>query len=187
MSRALLSWPSAISLVACVAVFGCSAASAPPRPLHPGGDQRPSQSAAQAEPIPMVVGFTPASEMLRSADPFEASFLPAEETIVTVDEDSVEDSLGVFRFIAATRGNQPVGVRVFFASAEEGDDDTHLGLQRADRIEEIDGLPVAGLDTFLSAWRNVGVKSEVRFSLSRAGRPHTLVYRRRTPAMLLAY
>jgi hypothetical protein len=187
MSRALLFWPSAISLVSCVAVFGCSAASTQPRLLQPSRDQRLSQSAAQAEPIPMVVGFTPASEMLRSADPFEASFLPAEETIVTVDEDSVEDSLGVFRFIAATRGNQPVGVRVFFASAEEGDDDTHLGLQRADRIEEIDGLPVAGLDTFLSAWRNVGVKSEVRFSLSRAGRPHTLVYRRRTPAMLLAY
>ncbi|HWO14509.1 MAG TPA: hypothetical protein VNN80_33620 [Polyangiaceae bacterium] len=189
MTRALFSWPSVIGLAFYAAMFGCNSAGPQPRLLHPAVDQRLSQGTAEAEQGSMVIAFVTSSEAPRSSPAegaFDASSVPAEETIVPVDEYSVEESSRVLRFIAAKRGDQPVGVRVFFASAEEGEGGAHLGLRRADRIEEVDGLPVAGLDAFMNAWRGVGVKPEVRFYISRAGRPHTLIYRRRAPGMLLA-
>jgi hypothetical protein len=119
----------------------------------------------------------------------EAEELDAiEETVVAVDANTFAESAHALRFVPVTRGRETVGVRVFFNDAADGnDDDGYLGLRSADRIEEVEGLPVTSLDALLLAWRRVGWLPEVRFSVSRAGRMHTVIYRRRAPGMTASW
>jgi hypothetical protein len=163
--------------------MGCNSASALPRPPSSGSD-RVAVLNTFPEPAPVELSFS-----FASADPSE----PTEEetdltfgvegcTVITVDEDTVSTSAGALHFTAARRGQETVGVRVFFeVGKEDGDDETLLGLRRADRIEEVDGLTIATVSRFLEAWQGVGRKPEVRLLLNRAGRSHTVIYRRRVP------
>jgi hypothetical protein len=75
-------------------------------------------------------------------------------------------------------------VRVFFTTADgEHDEATHLGLRAADRVEEVEGLPVASVAALSLAWRDVGKKPEVHFLIRRGDRPHTIIYRQRSFGM----
>jgi hypothetical protein len=135
------------------------------------------------EPAPVELSFS-----FSSGEPSEAqqeesdlAFGAEGRTVIAVDDDTISTSSSILRFTPARRGQETIGVRVFFEVGEEdGDDETYLGLRRADRIEEVDGLAIAALSTFLEAWQGIGRKPEVRLLLNRAGRSHTVVYRRRS-------
>lgn len=139
---------------------------------------------APAEPAQVELSFSFSGD--DSSEPAEEetdlTFGADGHTVIAVDEDTISESSNVLHFTAAKRGQETVGVRVFFdVGREDGDAATYLGLRRADRIEEVDGLTIAALSTFLEAWHGVGKKPEVRLLVNRAGRPHAVIYRRRLP------
>jgi hypothetical protein len=184
--RTLLLRFSWAGLLAYAALLACNSAAPQPRLVYPAQDQRVSGRNAAPEPATMLLDITGTSEIPN--EPLDEQELAEgtadEQTVVAVDEDSVGQSSAALRFVPETRGNETLGVRVVFNALEtDGDDVTLLGLRRADRIEEIEGLPVAGLDVLQQAWQGVGRRPEVRFLISRGGRPHTVIYRRRASAM----
>lgn len=136
-----------------------------------------------------MLDLSAASEEVQAHDdPSDAEPEFVEETVVAVDANTFDESVHALRFVPVTRGRETLGVRVFFAdSADSSEDDSYLGLRSADRVEEVDGLPVTSLDTLQLAWRRVGWLPEVRFSISRAGRLHTVIYRRRAPGMTASW
>jgi hypothetical protein len=169
-----------------VAASACQSA-APVPALHTAADQRISQREQPPDQVIAVLDLTASSEEVSMQG--EAEELDAiEETVVAVDANTFAESAHALRFVPVTRGRETVGVRVFFNDAADGnDDDGYLGLRSADRIEEVEGLPVTSLDALLLAWRRVGWLPEVRFSVSRAGRMHTIIYRRRAPGMTASW
>lgn len=170
------------------ATLGCSPSSSAQR--APGSTpDRVAALGAPAEPAPIELSFSLGGEgEQEEEEETDLSFGAEGRTLIAVDEDTIGEASGVLHFTAARRGQETIGVRVFFEAGEEdGDDETYLGLRRADRIEEIDGLAISALSTFLEAWQGVGTKPEVRLLLNRAGRSHTVIYRRRLPGTARGY
>lgn len=171
------------------ATLGCNSSGTLQRPA---GAVPERVAALNASPeASLDLSFSVGSEPGGAAEEEEDTDLPfgAEgRTLIAVDEDTVGDATGILRFTAARRGQETIGVRVFFELGEvDGDDETYLGLRRADRIEEIDGLTIAALSSFLEAWQGIGLKPEVRLLLQRAGRSHTVIYRRRLAGTARGY
>ncbi len=166
------------------ATLGCNSSGPHQRP--PAAPERVAALSGAPEGAPIELSFS-----LSGGAPEDETDLPfgAEgTTLIAVDEDTVADASGILHFTAARRGQETIGVRVFFEAGEEdGDDETYLGLRRADRIEEVDGLTIAALSSFLEAWQGVGMRPEVRLLLNRAGHSHTVIYRRRMPGTALGY
>jgi len=163
-------------------LLGCNYAGSLPRPVHAAPDLRLSEQDTSPEPVAMILdisgpladSFAPAADL-----PAEEGVLDAEQTIVVVTPESLEESSHVLRFSLETRGSETIGVSVSFSAPEaEHDESTQLGLRAADRIEEVDGLPVAGFDALSRAWQDVGRKPEVRFLIRRGERAHSIIYRR---------
>lgn len=163
-----------------------------------GSLQRPARAAAERvaalnatpEPASIELSLSLGGDSAGAAEEQDTdlTFGAEGQTLIAVDEDTVSDASAILRFTAARRGQETIGVRVFFELGEEdGDDDTYLGLRRADRIEEIDGLTIGTLGAFLEAWQGVGLKPEVRLLLNRAGRSHSVIYRRRLPGTARGY
>jgi hypothetical protein len=158
-----------------------------PQSAHPVPDQRLSQQDPEGESAAMVLDISgPVAGSYATEEEqqqFEEALVP-EQTVVSVNEDSFEDSSRALRFIAETRGSETIGVRVFFIAAEaDHEEATHLGLRMADRIEEVDGLPVASVAALARAWRDVGQKPEVHFLIRRGDQAHTIIYRHRSFGM----
>jgi hypothetical protein len=182
--RALFSQP--ISVFVLYVLLGCNSAVSLPQPAHPAPDQRLSQQEPAGEPALMVLDISGpvAGPDNTAGDEQLGEVLDAEQTVVAVNEESVAEASRLLRFSAETRGSETIGVRVFFATAEaEKDEGTHLGLRVADRVEEVEGLPIASLDALARAWRDVGRKPEVHFLIRRGERAHTIVYRLRSFGM----
>jgi hypothetical protein len=188
MMRALLFRLIPIGIL-CVAAPACHSAAPAGAALHTAADQRDSQREPMPEQVIAVLDLSSASEEVQTReDPSEGELDVVEETVVAVDTNTFDESAGALRFVPVTKGRDTLGVRVFLKDATEGnDDDSYLGLRSADRIEEVDGLPVTRLETLLLAWHRVGWLPEVRFSISRAGRMHTVIYRRRAPGMTASW
>jgi hypothetical protein len=162
----------------------CNSSSSLPRPGYPVPDQRLSQQEPAEESATMMLDISgPAADSSGSAEeqPFEETSI-LEQTIIPVQEDSFGNSSRALRFIAETRGSETIGVRVFFATAE-ADQASHLGLRLADRIEEVDGLPVTSVAALSRAWQDVGRRPEVHFLIRRGDQAHTIVYRQRSFGM----
>lgn len=171
------------ALLVAGATIGCNSTATLQQPSN-AGERVAALSASPEEPAPIELSFSFSSDEPNdpSEEESDLTFGADGLTVVPVDEDTIDHSSSILRFTAARRGQETVGVRVFFeVGQEDGDDDTHLGLRRADRIEEVDGLTIAALSVFLEAWHGVGKKPEVRLLVNRAGRPHTVIYRRRSP------
>lgn len=168
------------------ATLGCNSASSAPRAPSASPD-RVAALGAPAEPASIDLSFS-----LEGGETDEEEtdliFGAEGQTLIAVDRDTIDDASSVLRFTAARRGPETIGVRVFFEVGEEdGDDETYLGLRRADRIEEVDGLTINALSRFLEAWQGVGRKPEVRLLLNRGGHSHTVIYRRRLPGTARGY
>jgi len=172
-----------------VAASACQSAAPARAGLHTAADQRISQREQPPEQVIAVLDLSSASEEVQTHDEQgEAELEVVEETVVAVDANTFDESARALRFVPVKKGRDTLGVRVFFNEAADGmDDDSYLGLRSADRIEEVDGLPVASLDALQLAWHRVGWLPEVRFSVSRAGRLHTVIYRRRAPGMTASW
>jgi hypothetical protein len=169
-------------LIVCGTVFGCSNTSTLQRP--PQALPERVTPNASSELAAIDVSFTSDTEEprepLRDVEIISAL---ADQTIISVNEDTVGDAASILHFQPARRGRDTVGVHVFFPDGQQdADDGTYLGLSRSDRIEEIDGLTIASLSPFLELWRGVGKKPEVRLLLNREGNAHTIIYRRRSAA-----
>ena len=181
MTREHLSQLFGVGLLMVGAAMGCHTAGSPQRP--PGNaSERVAALNVAPEPAPIEFSFSMAGD--EPSEPLEQeselTFEAEGRTVVAVDEDTISDSSSVLRFSPARRGQETMGVRVFFeVGTEDGEDAGYLGLRRADRIEEVDGLTIAALSSFLEAWQGIGQKPEVRLLLNRAGRSHTVIYRRR--------
>lgn len=188
MMRALLFRLIPIGIL-CVAAPACHSATPAGNALHTAADQRISQRDQTPEQVIAVLDLSSSSEEVPAREePSEGEFDIVEETVVAVDSNTFDESAHALRFVPVTKGRDTLGVRVFFNDAAEGnEDDSYLGLRSADRIEEVDGLPVTSLDTLQLAWHRVGWLPEVRFSVSRAGRLHTVIYRRRAPGMTASW
>jgi hypothetical protein len=178
-----------VALLLIGATSGCNTTGSLQRPA--GAAQRVAALHTPAEPEPIELSFSftggDASDAVPE-DETDLTFGAEGTTLIAVDQDTVGDASGILHFTAARRGQETIGVRVFFeVGNEDGDDDTYLGLRRADRIEEIDGLTIGALSSFLEAWQSVGSRPEVRLLLNRAGRSHTVIYRRRLPGTARRY
>ena len=186
MTRTLLFRLIPIGILS-VAASACQ--SATPAAVHTAADQRISQREQPPDQVIAVLDLSSARDEVQvHVEPGEAGFEVVEETVVSVDANTFDESAHALRFVPVTRGRETLGVRVFFNDSADGsDDDGYLGLRSADRIEEVDGLPVTNLDTLQLAWHRVGWLPEVRFSISRAGRMHTVIYRRRAPGMTASW
>jgi hypothetical protein len=173
----------------CVAASACQSAAPAGGALHTAADQRISQREQTPEQVIAVLDLSSASEEVPTREEqSEGELEVVEETVVAVDANTFDESAHALRFVPVTRGRETLGVRVFFNDSADGnDDDGYLGLRSADRIEEVDGLPVTSLDTLQLAWHRVGWLPEVRFAISRAGRMHTVIYRRRAPGMTASW
>lgn len=175
-----------VALLMASATLGCGASGAVQRPPGAAAERVAALNVTgEAEPIDLSFSIAGGDSAEEETD---LTFGAEGRTLIAVDQDTVGDASAILRFTAARRGQETIGVRVFFEVGEEdGDDETYLGLRRADRIEEIDGLTIAALSTFLEAWRGIGIKPEVRVLLNRAGRSHTVIYRRRLPGTARGY
>ncbi|MEY2934862.1 MAG: hypothetical protein RL033_5611 [Pseudomonadota bacterium] len=178
-----------VGLLMVSATLGCNAASPLQRPPAVASERVAALNVAP-ESAPMELSFSFSSGEPSELQQEESSldFGAEGRTVIAVDQDTISDSSDVLRFTPAKRGQETIGVRVFFEVGEEdGDDETYLGLRRADRIEEVDGLAIAALSTFLEAWQGIGRKPEVRLLLNRAGHSHTVIYRRRSSGTARRY
>jgi len=195
MTRTLLSRLASASVLVCAATCGCQSAVPQQQPARTPVDQRLSQRDDTSEQVVAVLDLTGSSEVVpgaQSEGQLELESLAVDETVVPVNEETFADWAHALHFVPVTRHGETLGVRVFFnaaaeAAVEGGTDDTYVGLRRADRIEEIDGLPVASLDALLQAWQRVGWLPEVRVTVRREGRLHTILYRRRAPGMTASW
>jgi hypothetical protein len=178
-----------VALLLVGATVGCNSSGSLQRPTT--APERVAALHAAATPAPIELSFSFSSGDSGEAvpeDETDLTFGAEGTTLIAVDQDTVSDASGILHFTAARRGQETIGVRVFFELGnEDGDDETYLGLRRADRIEEIDGLTIGALSSFLEAWQSVGSRPEVRLLLNRAGRSHTVVYRRRLPGTARGY
>jgi len=166
-------------LIVCGTAFGCSNTSTLQRP--PQAVPARVTPSASSELASIDVSFTSDAEEPREPlRDIEIISALADQTIISVNEDTVGDAASILHFQPARRGRDTVGVHVFFPDGQEDADGTYLGLSRTDRIEEIDGLTIASLSPFLELWRGVGKKPEVRLLLNREGNAHTIIYRRRS-------
>jgi hypothetical protein len=188
MTRALLFRLISIGTL-CVAASACQSSSPAGAAVHTAADQRLTQREQAPEQVIAVLDLSSASEEVQThEEQGEGELDVIEETVVAVDANTFDESAHALRFVPVTRGRETLGVRVFFNDAADGnEDDGYLGLRSADRIEEVDGLPVTSLDALRLAWHRVGWLPEVRFSVSRAGRLHTVIYRRRAPGMTASW
>jgi hypothetical protein len=189
MTRERYSQLFSVGLSMVSATLGCHAAGPLQRP-PPVASARVAALNVAPEPAPIEFSFSISGgepSELQQEDS-ELAFGAEGRTVIAVDDDTISDSSAVLRFTPARRGQETIGVRVFFEVAEEdGHDETYLGLRRADRIEEVDGLAIAALSTFLEAWQGIGRKPEVRLLLNRAGHSHTVIYRRRSSGTARRY
>ena len=188
MTRALLFRLIPIGILS-VAASACHSATPAGAALHTAADQRISQREQAPDQVIAVLDLSSSSEEVQThEEQSEGEFEIVEETVVAVDANTFDESAHALRFVPVTKGRDTLGVRVFFNDPADGnEDDSYLGLRSADRIEEVDGLPVTSLDALQLAWHRVGWLPEVRFSLSRAGRMHTVIYRRRAPGMTASW
>jgi hypothetical protein len=167
-------------------LLACNTSVSLSRPAHPALDQRLSQQEPAGAPAAMVLDISGpvTGSGAAGGDEQVEEVLETEQTLVAVNEDTFEEASRTLLFVVETRGSETLGVRVFFASTEaEHDEATHLGLRVADRVEEIDGLPVSGVDALARAWRHVGKNAEVHFLIRRGDRAHRIVYRQRSFGM----
>jgi len=175
--RALILRLSRVGFLVYGALLACNSAAQQARLVYVESDLRLAGRDAAPEAVTMVLGITGTSEIPLAEGAAD------EQTVVAVDEDSFEESSAALRFVLETTGNETLGARVVLDAPEaDGDAPTYLGLRGADRIEEIEGLPIAGLDALEKAWQGVGRRPEVRFLITREGQPHTIIYRRRATA-----
>jgi hypothetical protein len=162
-------------------LLGCNSAGSLPRPVHTAPDLRLSEQEPALAPAATILDISgPSADAFAPAGnpPAEETLLDTQQTIVTVTPESLEESSHVLRFSLETRGSETLGIRVSFsAPGAEHDENTKLGLRAADRIEEVDGLPVAGFDALSRAWQDVGRRQEVRFLIRRGDRAHMIIYR----------
>jgi hypothetical protein len=195
MTATLLSRLASASVLVCAATCGCQSAGPQQQPAQSAVDQRLSQRDDTPEQVVAILDLTGSSEVSPGASgggQLELESLAVDETVVVVNEDTFADGAHALHFVPVTRHGETLGVRVFFnaaaeAAVEGGTDDTYVGLRRADRIEEIDGLPVASLGALLQAWQRVGWLPEVRVTVRREGQLHAIVYRRRAPGMAASW
>src|SRR6185295_6910422 len=185
MTRALFFRLASASLLVAAATCSCQS-NVPQQPPRSALNQRLSQRDDTPEQVVAVLDLTGSSEVAPGAraDGFELESLAVDETVIAVDEETFADPAHALRFVPVkTARGETLGVRVTFDAAADDADGTYAGLRRADHIEEIDGLPVASLDALQQAWQRVGSLPEVRVTVSREGRLHSLIYRRRMPGM----
>ena len=109
------------ALLIASATIGCNASSSGQRARSPA-PERVAALGAPAEPASIDLSFSLSSSSPEEEEDTDLIFGAEGRTLIAVDRDTVDDASGVLHFTAARRGQDTIGVRVFFEVGEEDGD-----------------------------------------------------------------